>query len=811
MTHRRLFTIFSICLVLHLAWPISVSAEPVMVNDVTHLNPIAVERVVTPKTIDDIRDLVRSHRGPISIGGGRFSMGGQIATDGSLFIDMRGMDRVVAFSPENRRITVEAGITWRKIQEAIDPHGLSVQIMQSYANFTVGGSLSVNAHGRYVGQGPLIGSVQSIKVILADGQLVEASPTQNPELFFGCIGGYGGLGIIVEATLALAENHQVAREVQKLDVTEYKNFFFTHIRNAPRAVFHNGDLYPPQYQTVMAITWSETDRPVTVPDRLMPLRNNTWADRLVLFGVSELPFGKELRADVLEPLRLRGNPVVWRNYEASYDVGQLEPASRARSTYVLQEYFIPVERFDEFVPQMARIFTRHRANILNVSIRHAKQDPGSLLAWAKAESFAFVVYYKQGVQAADREAVGVWTREVIDAALAVGGSYYLPYQIQATAEQFRRAYPRAEEFFALKRRVDPHYRFRNKLWDRYFPAAESGAGSLAHTDDLTERQVHLLKNYLRSEDQTYLTLPEWYIVYSADEYAAFLTDQRPSAFPFFRSIGQFWNLYRAVLGATWGAYPFNWGYNAMIGVIGISYSIEYALGGFYESSLGRLTEWIAQWNAGAPETEEDRFMRAVAREYAGFIHGTPWYEFPFAQKLGEFWAVQEAPGASAVRKWERRLSFTPAFAFKAAWGWLMKQATQATYDPEQFEIQAWTQKLPSHPLRLHPRVRLLDPPDASSALLSLPRYEPFTATVTELARQGVQFVEIAGNRTIMITVIAPRDWKDARNRGRVIHEWEILTHPGQKRVALAVPVDRLHEVIPSLEAEQVQIDHIYDY
>src|SRR6266480_6083131 len=97
--------------------------------------------------VDEVRELVRSHSGPISIGGGRFSMGGQIATEGSLFLDMRGMKRVVAFSPENRTISVEPGITWRAIQELIDPHGLSVKIMQSYASFTVGGSLSVNVHG----------------------------------------------------------------------------------------------------------------------------------------------------------------------------------------------------------------------------------------------------------------------------------------------------------------------------------------------------------------------------------------------------------------------------------------------------------------------------------------------------------------------------------------------------------------------------------------------------------------------------------------------------------------------------------------
>ena len=88
MNHRRLFSIIALCLALHLAWPIPVLAEPVIVNDITQLNPIAVERVVVPKTVDEIRDLVRSHRGPISIGGARHSMGGQIATESSLFIDL---------------------------------------------------------------------------------------------------------------------------------------------------------------------------------------------------------------------------------------------------------------------------------------------------------------------------------------------------------------------------------------------------------------------------------------------------------------------------------------------------------------------------------------------------------------------------------------------------------------------------------------------------------------------------------------------------------------------------------------------------
>lgn len=74
------------------------------------------------------------------------------------------------------------------------------------------------------------------------------------------------------------------------------------------------------------------------------------------------------------------------------------------------------------------------------------------LAWARTEVFAFVIYYKQRSDEAAQKEVGAWTRELIDAALSSGGSYYLPYQLHATDEQFRRAYPRAAEFFALKQR-----------------------------------------------------------------------------------------------------------------------------------------------------------------------------------------------------------------------------------------------------------------------------------------------------------------------------------------------------------------------
>lgn len=444
----------------------------VTVNDVTGLNPIKVFAIAVPTSVEEVQDAVRRAKGSISVGGGHFSMGGQTASPGSLHLDLRRLNQVIALTPVDRRLRVQAGVRWCDIQRFVDPHGLAVSVMQSYANFTVGGSISVNAHGRYVGLGPLIHSVLNLRLVLADGSLIDASPDQNAEIFHAAVGGYGAIGIIVEAELQLTENCRVKRDYKRMPASDYARWFHDNVRNDPDAVFHNADLYPPHCRRVRAVTWRKTVEAATVTDRLQPLRTRFPLHRYFYWAFTETPGGKWRREHLLDPLLYLTRPVHWRNYEAGYDVAELEPASRRNSTYVLQEYFVPVARLNEFVPKLGEILQRHRVNAVNVSLRHAHADPGSLLAWAREEVFALVLYYKQRTRRNARERVAVWTRELIDAALSCGGTYYLPYQAHATHEQFHRAYPRARELFDLKRRLDPQFRFRNALWDMYYAAEE---------------------------------------------------------------------------------------------------------------------------------------------------------------------------------------------------------------------------------------------------------------------------------------------------------------------------------------------------
>lgn len=488
-----------------------------IIKNVTTLHSVQVARSAAPKTVEELCHLVKNHSGTISIGGGRFSMGGQIAAENSLHIDMRGFNQIVAFQPAQQTIRVQAGVRWRDIQEHIDADDLSVKIMQTYANFTVGGSLSVNVHGRYIGLGPLILSVRVITLVLANGELVEASPTQNAELFYGAIGGYGGLGVIVEAILDLAPNVPLARRQKKMPAGDYPAYFSHHVRDGQKVVFHNADLYPPTYRKARAVSWEKTDKPVTNPHRLKPWNRSYRLERYFIWAIMETPFGKWRREYIIDPLLYMTQPVVWRNFEASYNVAELEPVSRAKTTYVLQEYFIPVARFNEFLPRMSEIMQRYRVNALNISVRHAFKDPGASLAWAREEVFAFVLYYKQRVSEAECHKVAIWTRELIDAAIACNGSYYLPYQPHATPQQFTKAYPGAQDFFALKTKRDPAYKFRNKLWDKYYMADISMTAPLRNASDF-----HAIYDDIVWQDKFYLFLQNIYRICPEDKFHALI-------------------------------------------------------------------------------------------------------------------------------------------------------------------------------------------------------------------------------------------------------------------------------------------------
>ena len=95
--------------------------------------------------------------------------------------------------------------------------------MQSQNIFTVGGSLSANAHGRDIRYGSLIDTVRSFRLLKADGEIITVKP--DDDLFTVVIGGYGLFGVILDVELSLTRDELYKMETTSLDYREYTAYF----------------------------------------------------------------------------------------------------------------------------------------------------------------------------------------------------------------------------------------------------------------------------------------------------------------------------------------------------------------------------------------------------------------------------------------------------------------------------------------------------------------------------------------------------------------------------------------------------------
>ncbi len=148
--------------------------------------------IVTIKTLDDIRQavsLAQEKKLHISLAGARHSMGGQAFFTDALVLDMTSYNKIIALDVNTKTITVESGATWHDIQLYLHPKNLAVKAMQSTDIFTVGGSLSVNAHGMDHRAGSIASTVASFTFMHADGTIEKVTPHDNEELFNAVIGG----------------------------------------------------------------------------------------------------------------------------------------------------------------------------------------------------------------------------------------------------------------------------------------------------------------------------------------------------------------------------------------------------------------------------------------------------------------------------------------------------------------------------------------------------------------------------------------------------------------------------------------------
>lgn len=448
--------------------------HPVLTSsDQSKLLPTRVKQIRSATSTNDLKSWVaqaKQRQETVSVAGMQHSQGGQTYLPDTTVLDMTDYDRILAYTPDKHRITVQSGITWAEIQERIQPDGLAVQVMQSQNIFTVGGALSVNVHGRDIRYGSLLDTVDSFRLLKADGTVVHVSRNENADLFRLVPGGYGLFGIILDVTLKLTDDEWYTEQTVALDYHDYPAYFRQHVLGDADVRMHIGriSVAPDGFFKEMYVTnYHKAER--TVPIEEKPLKQETIiALPKALLGLSRYSdFGKNKLWSFQKSYFLKQSGTYEsRNNVMRSDSAFMEYTSPGR-TELLQEYFVPVDSFVSYIDQLRTILTTDELNVLNITIRYVEQDRTAALSYAKQDMFALVWLINTETDPASLSETKRIVQKLIAATLEHQGSYYLPYYPFATREQFTASYPNAAAFKAAKQRQDPAGLFMNQFYLDY--------------------------------------------------------------------------------------------------------------------------------------------------------------------------------------------------------------------------------------------------------------------------------------------------------------------------------------------------------
>ena len=168
-------------------------------NAMIDKRPALIARCASPEDVTRVIGFARAHDLPLAIRGGGHNGGGLGSVDDGVIADL-SLLRSISVDPETRTVRVGGGCTWNEVDVATNPHGLAVPCgiisTTGVGGLTLGGGIGHLTRG----YGLTIDNLLGAEVVLADGQRVNASADENPDLFWALRGGGGNFGVVTEFT-----------------------------------------------------------------------------------------------------------------------------------------------------------------------------------------------------------------------------------------------------------------------------------------------------------------------------------------------------------------------------------------------------------------------------------------------------------------------------------------------------------------------------------------------------------------------------------------------------------------------------------
>ena len=422
-------------------------------NAMIEKRPGLVVRCAGTADVSRVVRFAREHDLILSVRGGGHNIAGSALCEGGIMLDLSAM-KSVQVDPSARTARVGGGATLAEVDQATQAAGLAVPLG---VNSTTGvGGLTLGGGWGWLSRslGLTVDNLLSAEVVLANGDVVRASATESPDLFWAIRGGGGNFGVVTSFEFRL---HPVGPEVL--------SGLVVHPLDAARDVLRFWRDFLPTTPEEF-VCWFVMRKAPPLP--FLPAQ---WHGKEIL-ALAMCYSGPDLKKGerIAEPLRKFGTPIAdvvgpnpyagwqtaldplltpgYRNYWKSHDFSEVSDG--LIDTLIAHARKIPDPNTEIAFAQLGGAVTRVAPDATAYSHRDGQ--------------FVMNLHGRWQDLAKDQECIG-WSRELFQATAEFAtGSVYVNFLTQDEAGRIKAAYGRNYERLArIKGKYDPTNLFRANM------------------------------------------------------------------------------------------------------------------------------------------------------------------------------------------------------------------------------------------------------------------------------------------------------------------------------------------------------------
>jgi len=418
-------------------------------NAMIDKHPALIVRCASTSDVVRAVNFARDNGLPLAVRGGGHNIAGNAVCDDGIVIDLSQM-KAARVDPGARRVTIEGGATLADLDAATQAHGLATPVginsTTGVAGLTLGGGFGWLSR-KY---GMTVDNLESAEVVTAAGEVVRASATERPDLFWAIRGGGGNFGVVTRFEFRL---HPVGPQVlsglivyplseAKSVLRQYREFVakapddltvWALLRRAPPLPFLPAEVHG---KGIIALALLYAGDPKVGETLIDPLRK---------FGT---PVGEHVGVQPYAAWQQAFDPLLTpgaRNYWKSHNFSTLK-----------DELFDTVIEYIETLPSP-------QCEIFFAALGGATSRPAPASAAYAHRDVQFVmnVHGRWEDSADDERCIG-WARDFFEASAAfASGGVYVNFLTADEGDRVRTAYgPNYDRLALVKRTYDPANLFR---------------------------------------------------------------------------------------------------------------------------------------------------------------------------------------------------------------------------------------------------------------------------------------------------------------------------------------------------------------